>query len=73
MTTITGALNPVITMTQSNYETLSRLAESWASKDLEVSEFVWAELDRARVVEDRRISNDVVQIGSTVRYTTNTG
>lgn len=73
MSTITGALNPVITMTQSNYETLSRLAESWASKDLEVSELVWAELDRARVVEDRRISNDVVQIGSTVRYTTNTG
>lgn len=73
MTTITGTLNPVITMTRSNYETLSRLAESWASKDLDVSEHLLTELDRARVVEDIRIANDVVQMGSTVRFTTNTG
>ncbi|MGX5722399.1 nucleoside diphosphate kinase regulator [Shinella zoogloeoides] len=73
MTPITGALKPVITMTQSNYETLSRLAESWASKDRDVSEHLFTELDRARVVEDIRIPNDVVQIGSTVRFTTNTG
>ena len=72
MTTITDGRNPVITMTRSNYERLSRLAESWASRDADVSESLLAELDRARVVDDRRIADDVVQMGSTIRFTTDT-
>lgn len=73
MTTITGGHTPVITMTRSNYERLSRLAESWISRDLDVSENLLAELDRARVVDDRRIADDVVQMGSTIRFSTDTG
>jgi len=73
MTTNTGGRKPAITMTRSDHVSLSRLAESRAARDPDLSEQLLAELDRARVVEDRRIAADVVRMGSTLRFTTDSG
>ncbi len=73
MATTTGGRKPAITMTRSDHLSLSRLAESRAARDPDMSEQLLAELDRARVVEDRRIAADVVRMGSTLRFTTDTG
>ena len=60
-------------MTRSDHQSLSRLAESRAARDPDLSEQLLAELDRARVVEDRRIAADVVRMGSTLPFTTDAG
>jgi regulator of nucleoside diphosphate kinase len=73
MATTMGGRKPAITMTRSDHESLSRLAESRATRDPDMSEQLLAELDRARVVEDRRIAADVVRMGSTLRFTTDSG
>lgn len=73
MATTTGGRKPAITMTRSDHQSLSRLAESRAARDPETSEQLLAELDRARVVEDRRIAADVVRMGSTLQFTTDAG
>ena len=73
MATTTGGRKPAITMTRSDHLSLSRLAESRAARDPDMSDQLLAELDRARVVEDRRIAADVVRMGSTLRFTTDTG
>ena len=73
MATTTGGRKPAITMTHSDHLSLSRLAESRAARDPDMSEQLLAELDRARVVEDRRIAADVIRMGSTLRFTTDTG
>lgn len=64
---------PAITMTRSDQERLSRLAESYAERNPAVAEQLLAELDRARVVDDRRIAADVVRMGSSLRFTTDAG
>ena len=64
---------PAITLTHSDHESLGRLAESFAGKNPEVSDQLFAELDRACVVEDSRIRPDVVRMGSTLRFTTSAG
>ena len=73
MATTKGSRKPAITMTRSDQESLSRLAESRAARDPDASEQLLAELDRARVVEDGRIPADVVRMGSTLRFTTDAG
>ncbi|MBZ9799073.1 nucleoside diphosphate kinase regulator [Mesorhizobium sp. ES1-4] len=73
MATTTGRRRPAITMTRSDHQSLSRLTESRAARDPDMSEQLLAELDRARVVEDRRIAADVVRVGSTLRFTTDAG
>lgn len=73
MTATTRRRKPVITMTRSDHESLSRLAESRAARDPEAADQLLAELDRARLVEDRRIAADVVRMGSTLRFTTDAG
>lgn len=73
MTTTTGRRKPAITMTRSDHSSLSRLAESRAARDPDMPEQLLTELDRARVVEDRRIAADVVRMGSTLRFTTDAG
>ncbi|MDN2584265.1 nucleoside diphosphate kinase regulator [Aquibium sp. ELW1220] len=73
MATTTGGRKPAITMTRSDHERLSRLADSRAVRDPDLSENLLAELDRARVVEDRRIASNVVRMGSTLRFTTDAG
>lgn len=64
---------PAITITRTDLERLSRLAESASARNPVVADQLFAELDRARVVEDDRIAADVVGMGSTVRFTTDAG
>lgn len=64
---------PAITVTQSDHERLSRLAEAHAARNPAVSEEFLAELDRARIVQDDKIGVDVVQMGSTLRFTSDLG
>lgn len=64
---------PAITMTRSDHERLSRLAESYTARNPEVADELLTEFDRARVVEDGRIAIDVVRMGSTLRFTSDLG
>ena len=73
MSTPMGKRKPAITMTHSDHESLSRLAEARAIRDPESAEELLAELDRARLVDDRRIAPGVVRMGSTLRFTTDAG
>ena len=64
---------PAITVTRSDHERLSGLAESISTRNPAVAEQLASELDRARIVDDRRIAADVVRMGSRLRFTTDAG
>ena len=64
---------PAISMTRSDHERLSLLAESFAERNPAVAEQLFAELDRARLVADGRLAGDIVRMGSTLRFTTDAG
>lgn len=64
---------PAITICQSDHEALTRLADAIAERNPAVSEELATELDRARVVPDARLRGDVVRMGSSLRYVTDTG
>lgn len=64
---------PPITICQSDHEALTRLAGSIADRNPTVSDELLAELDRARIVADARLRQDVVRMGSFLRYTTDSG
>lgn len=64
---------PAITMTRSDHERLSRLADSYAGRNQDVADALQAELDRARVVADDRIAAGVVRMGSALRFTSDLG
>jgi len=64
---------PAIVMTRSDHGSLTRLAESFANQNADLADELFAELDRARVVADADLRPDVVRIGSTLRFTSDTG
>lgn len=64
---------PAITMTRSDQQGLLRLAESYSTRNPAVADQLFAELDRARVVDDGRIAADIVRMGSNLRFTTDAG
>lgn len=64
---------PQITISQFDHEKLSRLAQSVAARSPDISEELLGELDRARVVADARLPKDVVRMGSSLSYSTDTG
>ncbi len=64
---------PAITISRSDYETLVRLADAISERNPAVSEELAAELDRARVVANANMRDDVVRMGSTLRYVTDSG
>lgn len=64
---------PAITVTRSDYERLSRLADAHAERNPQVAEELLAELDRARVVQDDRLEAGVVRMGSTLRFVSDLG
>jgi regulator of nucleoside diphosphate kinase len=64
---------PAITISRSDHEALVRLADSIAERNPAVFEELTAELDRARVVTDNHLREDVVRMGSTLRYMTDSG
>lgn len=64
---------PAITVTRTDAERLGRLAESFADRNPLVAEELFAELDRAKVVDDGRLAADVVRMGSSLRFTSDLG
>lgn len=70
MTTTRARRKPAIIVARSDHDKLSRLAESRATNVSEAADELLAELDRARVVEDGRVAGNVVRMGSTIRYAT---
>jgi regulator of nucleoside diphosphate kinase len=64
---------PAITMTHSDHARLSRLADSYSTRNQDVADQLFAELDRARLVADGSLRGDVVRMGSTLRFTTDAG
>jgi regulator of nucleoside diphosphate kinase len=64
---------PPITLCSSEHGLLARLAQSVADRNPDVADALFAELERARVVADGRLAEGVVRIGSTLRYSTDTG
>ncbi len=62
-----------IVITKTDFDRLWRLAEAYEARDREVAQELMSELDRARVVEDRRIPDGVIRMGSAVRYESDHG
>ncbi|BCH23602.1 nucleoside diphosphate kinase regulator [Mesorhizobium sp. L-8-3] len=59
---------PAITISRTEHERLLALATALAERNAELSEIMFTELDRARVVADGSVGNAVVRIGSQVTY-----
>lgn len=64
---------PAITISQSDYDKLSQLAESLSSSNEELADQLFGELDRARVVDDPRLPVSVIRIGSALRFKSDIG
>jgi regulator of nucleoside diphosphate kinase len=64
---------PAITITRTDHERLTRLADSIAEQNPATAEALFAELDRARIVADGQIGSGVVRMGSSLRFTTDAG
>ena len=64
---------PVISMTRHDHQRLSLLAESYLSRMPDVADELLGELDRSRIVDDARLSSEVVRMGSSVRFTSDLG
>ncbi|MGC4026025.1 MAG: nucleoside diphosphate kinase regulator [Mesorhizobium sp.] len=64
---------PPIVISRSERDALERLADAWSAKQPDVADELLAELDRAEVVPDARMRGDIVRMGSTVSYTTDSG
>ncbi|MBN9079516.1 MAG: nucleoside diphosphate kinase regulator [Rhizobiales bacterium 65-79] len=64
---------PAITLTRSDHERLTRLAESFVSRNASLADQLLDELERARIVDDNKLRADVVRMGSTLRFTTDAG
>ncbi len=60
---------PAITISETDYQRLSGLAEALEERNPEMSETMMAELERARVVRDSALAPTVVRMGSTLTYT----
>ena len=67
------SLKPSIVVAQSDHRRLTGLAETALARSPEVSEQLFAELDRARVEPDHRVGPGIVRMGSTVGYRTDGG
>lgn len=64
---------PAITMTRSDHARLSRLADAYSARNPDVADQLFAELERARVVADGQLRDNVVGMGSSLRFTTDAG
>lgn len=64
---------PPIVIGRLEHEKLTRLAEGLVDRNPELAEDLLGELDRARLVDDTRLRADVVRMGSTLNYTTDSG
>ena len=64
---------PTITLGQTDHKKLTRLAEAVQARNADISDVLLSELERARVIADTRLREDVVRMGSRVRYATEAG
>tara|TARA_R110000772_G_scaffold191168_1_gene302069 strand:- start:61992 stop:62405 length:414 start_codon:yes stop_codon:yes gene_type:complete len=64
---------PPITIARTDHDRLWGLAEGVSDRNPDVSSQLLAELDRAKIVPDEQIEGNVVSMGSTLRFTTDTG
>lgn len=64
---------PKIVIGQSEYERLLNLASAADERLEDVAEELMAELDRAKIVPDGRVGDDVVRMGSEARYSSESG
>jgi regulator of nucleoside diphosphate kinase len=59
---------PAITISRTEHERLLALATALADRNAELSEIMFAELERARIVADGAVGDNIVRIGSLVTY-----
>jgi regulator of nucleoside diphosphate kinase len=64
---------PSIVLSQTDHDTLARLAARGLGRGATASDELFFELARARIVPDHRVSPDVVRMGSTLTFRTDTG
>jgi regulator of nucleoside diphosphate kinase len=59
---------PVITISQTERERLLALAEALAGRNAELADTLFGEIERARVVADGTVAENIARIGSQVTY-----
>lgn len=64
---------PKIAISRTDFERLTKLATTLADRNPRAADEMFAELDRARVVSDGWMREDIVQMGSTVQYRSTMG
>ncbi len=64
---------PNIVVSDADYERLTDLATASLERLPEVAEELLAEMERAKVVRDDSVPDDVVRMGSTVRFSSDDG
>lgn len=72
-TTIHNDLNPRIVLGAADHRQLSSLAMAGLTHMPDQSDTLLHELERARVIDDTKVPSDIVRMGSTVRYRTDSG
>lgn len=71
--TIHNDLRPDIVLGTADHRQLNILAMAGLTHTPDQSDDLLYELERARVVDDAKVPDDIVRMGSTVRYRTDTG
>ena len=71
--TIHNDLRPDIVLGTADHRQLNTLAMAGLTHTPDQSDDLLYELERARVVDDAKVPDDIVRMGSTVRYRTDTG
>lgn len=71
MTEIRRDLSPAIVISKADHSKLSDLAMAGLDRMPDLADRLLNELDRARVVEDHKVPEDVARMGSRVTYRTN--
>lgn len=73
MSEIRRDLTPPLTLGKSDHTKLQSLGEAALDRNPDLAEVLLTELDRARVVEDAKLNEGIVRMGSRVAYSTNAG
>lgn len=71
MNEIRRDLSPAILLGKADHSKLNELAIAGLDRMPELADRLLGELDRARVVEDKKVPEDVARMGSRVTYRTN--
>ena len=73
MTELHRDLLPSIIVGRADHQMLNRLAIASLDRSPELSDQLLNELDRANVVADSEVPEDIARMGSTIRYRTDSG